>query len=175
VGIRTTVGSILESTIGRERTSKIRKAERKARNALAKRIAMDPPKLATKPPVKPATPKPKAAARPARWQPSDPFVPHPEPTMTRHELLQGLHKKTQPRTYLEIGIRTGRSAYAQEEPYLLRPDPQTPPPAYLDRSIAIEPEVLLKSSMWEQLVAIRRSETSADLSPIWAESRSLLH
>ena len=29
--------------------------------------------------------------------------------MTRHELLEVLHERTQPRTYLEIGIRTGNS------------------------------------------------------------------
>ena len=29
--------------------------------------------------------------------------------MTRHELLGLLHQKMQPRTYLEIGIRTGNS------------------------------------------------------------------
>ncbi len=43
MGIRSTVGSMLESTIGRERTSTIRRAERRARNALAKRLAMEPP------------------------------------------------------------------------------------------------------------------------------------
>ena len=44
MGIRSTVGSMLESTIGRERTNTIRKAERKARNTLAKRLATEPPK-----------------------------------------------------------------------------------------------------------------------------------
>ena len=43
MGIRNTVGSMLESTIGRERTNTIRKAERSARNALAKRLATEPP------------------------------------------------------------------------------------------------------------------------------------
>ena len=53
-----------------------------------------------------------------------------------------------------------RDAYAEEEPYLLRPDPQTPPQEYLDRSIAIEPDILLESPVWEQLVAIRESGAS---------------
>ena len=65
-----------------------------------------------------------------------------------------------------------KDAYAEEEQYLLRPDPQTLRQEYLDRSIAVEPEILLKSPVWEQLVAIRESGTSADLSPIWAELRS---
>jgi hypothetical protein len=65
-------------------------------------------------------------------------------------------------------------AYREEEPYLLRPDPQTPPQEYLDRSISIEPDVLLESPVWEQLVAIRDSGVSAGLSPLWAELRSLI-
>jgi hypothetical protein len=322
MSIRSTVGSVLESAIGRERTNTIRSAERRARNALAKRLAMEPPqKPISKPQKKPVRPKPKSTSTPRGWQPSDPFVSHPEPQMTRHELLQGLHEKIRPRTYLEIGIRTGRSmvlsrcrsigvdpffkidnpihcdvqlvkatsddffagdeplahfegvpvdlafidgmhlsdfalrdfiniepfiadtgvvvlddvlprngleaardrktepwtgdvykvaeilrsrrpdlvvllintaptgtavvlgvdqastilkdAYAEEEAYLLRPDPQTPPQEYMERSIAIEPDVLLKSPVWDELVAIRESGASADLSPLWAELRSL--
>ena len=92
MGIRSTIGSILESGIGRERTNTIRKAERKARNALAKRLAMEQPqKPGSKPKSKPAPPKQKSIPKPRGWQPSDPFVSHPEPKMTRHELLQGLH------------------------------------------------------------------------------------
>jgi hypothetical protein len=322
MGIRSTVGSMLESAIGREHTNTIRRAERNARNALARRLAMEQPKKpASKPKSKPTPPKSKSIPKPRRWQPSDPFVSHPEPKMTRHELLQGLHEKIRPRTYLEIGIRTGRSmvlsrcrsigvdpffkidnpihcdvqlikvtsddffarddplahfegipvdlafidgmhlsdfalrdfiniepfmadtgvvvlddvlprngleaardrktepwtgdvykvvevlrrrrsdlavllvntaptgtavvlgvdqastilkdAYAEEEPYLLRPDPQTPPQEYMDRSIAIEPDVLLGSPVWDELVAIRESGASADVSPLWAELRSL--
>jgi hypothetical protein len=89
VGIRSKVGSTLESVIGHERTSGIRRMERRARNALAKRIAMEPPKKpAAKPTPKPPAHKPKATPKPSPWQPPDPFVPHPEPTMSRHELLQ---------------------------------------------------------------------------------------
>jgi hypothetical protein len=323
MGIRSTVGSLLESAIGRERTNTIRGAERKARNALAKRLAMEPPKKPTAQAAsKPAARKPRPAARPPAWQPSDPFVSHPEPRMTRHELLQQLHQKIRPRTYLEIGIRTGRSmvlsrcrsigvdpffkidnpihcdvqlikatsddffardeplahfegvpvdlafidgmhlsdfalrdfmniepfmagtgvvvlddvlprngleaardrktepwtgdvykvveilqrrrpdlvvlvintaptgtavvvgvdqastilknAYADEEPYLLRPDPQTPPQEFMDRSVAIEPEVLLESPVWDELVSSRESGTRADLAPLRTELRSLV-
>lgn len=327
MGIRSTVGSMLESAIGHERTDRIRQAERRARNALAKRLAVEEPKKpatkkpAAKPPTAAAARKPRKAAKPSPWQPPDPFVPHPEPMMTRHELLKGLHEKTRPRTYLEIGIRTGRSMvlsrcrsigvdpvfnidnpihcdvqlikatsddfFAGDEPlahfdgipvdlafidgmhlsdfalrdfiniepfmadtgvvviddvlprngleaardrktepwtgdvykvveilrrrradlvvllvntaptgtavvlgvdqastilkdaysgagsYLLQPDPQTPPQEYMDRSISIEPEVLLESPVWEKLVAIRESGASVGLSPLWAELRSL--
>lgn len=323
MSIRRTFGTMLDSAIGRERTNTIRRVERRTRNALAKRLAMDD---AHKSPAKPATkakaPKPPSTTRAARWQPPDPFVSHPEPTMSRHELLQVLHDRTQPRTYLEIGIRTGNSmalsrtrsigvdpffkidkpiqcdvqlikatsddffagdnplahfdgvpvdlafidgmhlsefalrdfiniepfmadtgvvvlddvlprngleaardrktgpwtgdvykvaeilrrrrpdlvvllvnteptgtavvvgvdqastvlkeAYPDQEPYLLRPDPQTPPQEYLNRSIAVEPDVLLQSPIWEQLVAIRESGDSGGLSSLWAELRRLV-
>jgi hypothetical protein len=328
MGIRSTVGSMLESTIGHERTNRIRKAERNVRNALAKRLAVDEPEkpVSKKPAAKrsaaPAGPKPRPAGKPSPWQPPDPFVVHPEPMMTRHELLEGLHKKIRPRTYLEIGIRTGRSmvlsrcrsigvdpnfkidnpihcdvqlikatsddffardeplahfegvpvdlafidgmhlsdfalrdfiniepcmadtgvivlddvlprngleaardrktepwtgdvykvaeilrrrrpdlvvllvntaptgtaivfgvdqasmilkdAYGEEQPYLLQQDPQTPPPEYLDRSIAIEPDLLLESPVWEKLVALRDFGASSGLGPLWAELRSLV-
>jgi Methyltransferase domain len=278
-------------------------------------------KPAAKPTAKKAAPKPQPTARRPGWQPPDPFAPHPTPTMSLHEFLHELHERTRPRTYLEIGVRTGTSlalsrtrsigidpffkidkpihcdvqlvkatsddffagddplahfdgvpvdlafidgmhlsefalrdfsnieplmadtgvvvfddvlprngleaardrkteswtgdvykvleilrrrrpdlivllvntattgtavvvgvdqasnllkgVYAEEEQYLLRPDPQRPPQAYLDRSIAVEPEVLLESLVWKQLIAIRESGASADLSPIWAELRSL--
>jgi hypothetical protein len=44
MGIRSTVGSVLESAIGRERTNTMRSVERRARNALVKQLAMEPPK-----------------------------------------------------------------------------------------------------------------------------------
>jgi predicted O-methyltransferase YrrM len=323
MGIRSTVGSMLDSTIGRERTNTIRKAERKARNTLATRLTPEPPKRpAAKPVAKKAAPaKPQATANLSRWQPPDPFAPHPEPRMSRHEFLEGLHQKTRPRTYLEIGIRTGTSlalsrtrsiavdpsfvidkpihcdvqvvkatsddffageaplahfdgvpvdlafidgmhlsefalrdfinieplmadtgvivfddvlprnaleaardrktkswagdvykvveilrrrrpdlvvllvntantgtavvlgcdqastvlkdCFAEEKDYLLQPDPQTLPSEYLDRSIAVEPDILLESAVWEQLVVSREPGAAADLSPLWDELRKL--
>jgi hypothetical protein len=322
MSIRRTFGMMLDSAIGRERTNTIRRVERRTRNALAKRLAMDD---AHKSPAKPATkakaPKPPSTTRAARWQPPDPFVSHPEPTMSRHELLQVLHDRTQPRTYLEIGIRTGNSmalsrtrsigvdpffkidkpiqcdvqlikatsddffagdnplahfdgvpvdlafidgmhlsefalrdfiniepfmadtgvvvlddvlprngleaardrktepwtgdvykvvetlrrtrpdlvvllvntaptgtavvigvdktstllkdAYPAEEAYLTRPDPQTPPQEYLDRSIALEPAILLESPVWDLLVTIRNSGDLADLAAVRDELRTL--
>ncbi|HET9780088.1 MAG TPA: class I SAM-dependent methyltransferase [Propionibacteriaceae bacterium] len=322
MGIRGTVGSLLESTIGHERTNTIRRAERRARNALARRLATEQPKKpAPKPSTTPAARKPQLPAKPRRWQPPDPFVSYPTPTMSRHMFLQMLHEKTRPRTYLEIGIRTGNSlalsrtrsigvdpfftidkqihcdvqlvratsddffagdeplahfagvpvdlafidgmhlsefalrdfinieplmadtgvvvfddvlprngleaardrkteswagdvykviemlrrrrpdlvvllvntantgtavvlgvdqastilkdAYPEEKQYLQRPDPQTPPQEYLDRSIAIEPDALLESSVWEQIATIRESENFADLRALWDELRKL--
>jgi hypothetical protein len=43
------------------------------------------------------------------WIPSDPFVPFPAATMSRHDLLRELHQQVQPRTYLEIGVSNGQS------------------------------------------------------------------
>ena len=324
MAIRSTVGSMLESAIGRERTNDLRRLERRTRNALATRIAMQPAKKpAARSSPKPANRKPRPTARPSRWQPPDPFTPHPEPIMTRHELLEMLHQQTRPRTYLEIGIRTGNSmalsrtrsigvdplfkidkpihcdvqlikstsddffardnalshfggvpvdlafidgmhlsefalrdfiniepfmadtgvividdvlprngleaardrktepwtgdvykvieilrrrrpdlvvllintaptgtavvvgvdqasavlkdAYAAEEQYLLRPDPQRPPQEYLDRSIATEPDAVLASGVWSQLAMIREQGVSADLAALWSGLRSLAH
>jgi hypothetical protein len=328
MGIRSTVGSRLESAIGRERTNKIRKVERRARLALARQLTMEPPKKpapkpSTKPPAKPAAARPRPGPASSGLRPSDPFVAHPKPTMTRHQLLLALHEKVRPRTYFEIGIRDGASlvlsqarsigvdpafkvdkpihcdvqlvkstsddffaggdplahfegvpvdlafidgmhlsefalrdfinterfmaetgvvvfddvlprnsleaardrktvawagdvyktveilrrrrpdlvlllvntaptgtavivgvdpastvlkqAYADEEAYLLQADPQTPPQGYLDRSIAIEPDILLGSQVWDELVARRESGASADLGPLWDELRRLQH
>ncbi|HJV12360.1 MAG TPA: class I SAM-dependent methyltransferase, partial [Propionibacteriaceae bacterium] len=66
-----------------------------------------------------------------------------------------------------------KDVYPEEEPYLLRPDPQTPPHEYLDRSIAVEPDVLLESGVWEQLVDTREAG-STDLSVLWNELRTLI-
>ena len=44
MGIRRTVGSVLESAIGRERANTMRSVERRARNALVEQLAMVPPK-----------------------------------------------------------------------------------------------------------------------------------
>ena len=57
MAIRSTVGSMLESAIGRERTNNLRQLERRTRNALATRIAMEPVKTYE------ARPKGKALAR----------------------------------------------------------------------------------------------------------------
>jgi hypothetical protein len=328
MGIRSAVASTLESTIGRERTNTIRKVERRARLALARKLTMEPPKkpaakASARPPAKAAKPRPDPSAKPSGWQRPDPYLAHPKPPMRRHELLLALHEKTRPRTYLEIGVDTGASlmlsrtrsigvdplfhvdkpihcdvqlvratsddffagddplahfggvpvdlafidgmhmsefalrdfiniellmadagvvvfddvlprnaleaardrktsawagdvykvveilqrrrpdlvvllvntaptgtavvvgvdqastvlkdAYREEEEYLLRPDPQTPPQEYMDRSIAIQPDVLLASPVWDKLLACRESGASADLGALWDELRNLEH
>ena len=121
MSVRSRLGRGLESTLGAPRTERVRQAERRARQALAATIAPRPtPARAAAPgPSRRAVadrPRPVAVRslgepndRQGGWIPSDPFVPHPEPTMTRHDLLRGLHAVLSPRTYLEIGVNEGSS------------------------------------------------------------------
>jgi predicted O-methyltransferase YrrM len=43
------------------------------------------------------------------WVPSDPFASFPEPSLSRHALLKGLHERVAPERYLEIGVFRGDS------------------------------------------------------------------
>ncbi|MGH1563798.1 class I SAM-dependent methyltransferase [Mumia sp. DW29H23] len=108
MGIRRNVRNGLDKVIGEERTRALARSERKARRRLATALAPEPaprpPKKRRPPQARPSTPKPRS-----RWLPSDPFVPHPAPTMSRHQLLAELHARLTPRTYLEIGVNTGAS------------------------------------------------------------------
>lgn len=122
MGVRAVLGCALELTLGKERTSQLRRVERRTRQHLAEAVAPPLPKSPSE--VSPSTsapaadvPRPKARVAPlgdptdrhGGWGPSDPFVPHPQPTMTRHDLLRGLHEVLSPRTYLEIGVNEGSS------------------------------------------------------------------
>jgi hypothetical protein len=121
VGVRARIGKGLEATLGKERADWVRKAERRTRRQLADKLA--PPSVEQAPPGGPAAqaaevPKPgprrqsplgEPNDRKGGWIPSDPFVSHPEPTMTRHDLLRGLHESLTPRTYLEVGVNEGAS------------------------------------------------------------------
>ena len=109
MGMRRTLGGGLEATLGKQRTDRIRKAERRARQGLSDRLAP--------PPARGPGPKRGAKGRPlgepndrqGGWVPPDPFVEHPKPSMSRHALLRELHGLLTPRTYLEIGVNTGAS------------------------------------------------------------------
>ena len=125
VGVRARIGKRLEATLGNERTDWVRSTERRTRQQLADRLA--PRSVASSRPAASAepglaaarAPEPGSSAAPklgepndrqgGRWLPSDPFVPHPQPTLTRHDLLRGLHRVLAPRTYLEIGVNEGSS------------------------------------------------------------------
>jgi len=101
MSFRHVVGSALQTVIGPERTSRVRRAERRVRNQVAGRLAMPASgRAAQQPGAGPAKP---------RWAPSDPYVPHPTPTMTRHAFLARLHEVLAPRAYLEIGVADGAS------------------------------------------------------------------
>lgn len=111
MGIRRIVGNRLEATVGPGRTDALRQTERKVRTALATRIAVEEPKPAPRRPRrKPRPSGPKTPDQLARGKgPSDPFVEHPAPPMSRHEFLEQLHQQLTPRTYLEVGVRDGAS------------------------------------------------------------------
>jgi hypothetical protein len=116
VGVRARIAKGLEATLGKERTDRVRKAERRTRQHLAGKLA---PPVERTPARAVEVPRPGPGANLGRlgepndrqgdWIASDPFVPHPEPTMTRHDLLGGLHEVLTPRTYLEIGVNEGAS------------------------------------------------------------------
>jgi predicted O-methyltransferase YrrM len=57
-------------------------------------------------------------------------VPHPTATLTRHDLLRGLHEVLLPRTYLEIGVNEGSSLTLSRA-----------------KSIAIDPEFAVRTAL----------------------------
>lgn len=95
--IRHWTGQRLETMVGVERTRKVRRLERQVRNGVARRLELKD------------APKPKPDRSRNGWVAAEPFVEHPPPTMSRHQLLEALHAKLQPRTYLEVGVNDGAS------------------------------------------------------------------
>lgn len=95
VALRTKAGTTLRKVIGPSRTEAVRRWERKARRAAARRLHPQAP--------------PAVGGAKRTYVPSDPFADFPEPTRSRHQLLIGLHQQLRPRTYLEIGVFTGSS------------------------------------------------------------------
>ena len=99
--VRNVVRTRLEPLIGRDRVDRVVDAERRMRTSLARRL---------EPSAAPVSEAPGPELAPSGY-PVYPFDPDrfPHPTLTRHELLTGLHDVVQPRTYLEIGVDDGRS------------------------------------------------------------------
>lgn len=110
MGSRHTLGQVLEATIGRERTQRLRRLEREGRKALIRWLAPDGMQVRASSDSATASAPVAAAAKPtSRWRPADPVVPHPQPTMSRHQMIAQLHERLHPRTYLEVGVRDGAS------------------------------------------------------------------
>lgn len=101
--IRRWAGARLDRAVGTARANRVRRLERRLRDGAARRIEVTP----RRPPTPASAPAPAPAA--PRWTPPDPFTPHPTPTVSRHELLRGLHDLLAPRTYLEVGVNDGAS------------------------------------------------------------------
>jgi predicted O-methyltransferase YrrM len=91
VALRGRARRVVQGVIGPERTDRLRTTERAWRLRAAG--VMDPG----------------STRRAARWQPSDPFTTFPQPSLSRHALLRGLHERLQPERYLEIGVFKGDS------------------------------------------------------------------
>ncbi|MEN2739058.1 class I SAM-dependent methyltransferase [Microbacterium sp. X-17] len=104
--VRNIVRKGLAPVIGSERVDRLVDGEAKARASLASWIAP-----AERPaPVEEAAPGSEYPLAPNGYRiyPFD-ASRFPEPTLTRHEFLTGLHEALQPRAYLEIGVDDGRS------------------------------------------------------------------
>lgn len=143
MGVRKTVGRGLEATLGKERTSALRRAERRSCHKLAQRIAPPTPRAAGpaksgKPQPVPARPLGEPNDRQGGWIPSDPFVEHPRPSQSRHDLLRQLHDVLQPRTYFEIGVNEGSSLTLSRT-----------------RSIAVDPEFRVTKPLYCDLELVQ--------------------
>ena len=90
MSVRSAVRSALEPLLGDERLLRLGETERDVRRRLAGML----------------DPGPERSVNGALHRPVGSF---PEPTATLHQFLKGLHRALAPRTYVEIGIRRGRS------------------------------------------------------------------
>lgn len=131
MGLRNMVGQTVEKVLGPDTTRRLRRAERAGRQRII--AALDVEGRTDTKKAKPAFGAAPAAEKvehtraeliellgqrsemdagsPGKltWASNDPAVPHPAPTMTRHQVLTHLHELVQPRTYLEIGVARGQS------------------------------------------------------------------
>lgn len=110
--IRKVVGKRLRSVIGPQRVESLVRTERRVRQATADAVAPRPVPSESVTPQRGApaeSPVDDGTGLEPGFVPSDPFVDFPEPQMSRHELLEGLHRVLRPRTYLEIGVNDGLS------------------------------------------------------------------
>jgi hypothetical protein len=105
VTVRNIVRKGLAPVIGSERVDRLVDGEAKARASLASWIAP-----AERQDAIDASPASQYPVAPSGF-PVYPFdaARFPEPTLTRHEFLTGLHGVLEPRAYLEIGVDDGRS------------------------------------------------------------------
>jgi predicted O-methyltransferase YrrM len=107
------IGRALDSTLGVERTARIRSREaavrRRAAGWLDPRRGPTRRRPAVETPSHLKTPD-QLAVRPATgWKAPEALADHPEPELSRHAFLAQLHQVLEPRTYLEIGVNVGKS------------------------------------------------------------------
>jgi hypothetical protein len=81
-------------------------------------------------------------------------------------------------SYLVVGLDPESTVlddqYAEIEPLLTTPDPQTVPQEWLERRAAVDAQELLGLDVWGRLSDLREPEPSrADLATVWAELEAL--
>ena len=128
MGIRSTVGRTLDRVLGPSTVQRLRRAEVAGRRRLINLLDVEA-RVASRSSERRASESATGQQRRAElidalgrrsladsvnqegmtWATNDPFVPHPPATMTRHQVLQQLHRALAPRTYFEIGVRWGDS------------------------------------------------------------------
>jgi predicted O-methyltransferase YrrM len=151
--LRTRLGRAMDETIGKRHTDRVRRLERQTRQHVADWIAPRPLRSVRAPAPaasersgRQQAPRSTSERRPlgepndrqGGWIPSDPFVSHPQPTMTRHDLLRSLHQVLSPRTYIEIGVDEGASLALSNA-----------------KSIGIDPEFIVRRALHCDLHLVR--------------------
>ena len=131
MGIRRKLSSSLDRVLGPDRTAGLRRMEARTRTRLIDLLDVEGARPVRRPAARPrkASPRPRLTrdeliaahgrlspegvshAKPGSlpWAAHDPFADFPAPTGSGLSVLQGLHERLRPRTYVEIGVSRGRS------------------------------------------------------------------
>ena len=128
MGVRATLARGLQKAIGDENLQRLRRTEARARRGLIDLLDVEARTKRREAEVRaagaPSAQQKRAALIDAlgrrslddavnqeglKWATNDPFAEHPPTTLSRHDVLAGLHRLLAPRTYFEIGVRWGDS------------------------------------------------------------------
>lgn len=126
--LRSTTSRVVKNVVGQSGLERVKSADRRVRRAAIRALDVEARAAERRRTEAKANAPTRAAKRLAlidelgrrdlsasvnqedlAWASSDPFTEHPEAPLSRHELLAGLHRVLQPRTYFEIGVRFGES------------------------------------------------------------------
>ena len=129
MGVRSTISNVLDRTLGPSIVRRLKQTEAAGRRRVINFLDVEARARELRRAQRAAEPRPSAEERRAEliealghrsladsvnqeglgWATNDPFVEHPPPAMTRHQVLDELHRLLEPRTYFEIGVRWGDS------------------------------------------------------------------